>query len=78
MSTDAPLPDDLAACQHELVTTRSELAHVEHVLAETASVCEQQQEELDRLKVELELFKRFQFGRRSERFVESRPRPIVR
>jgi transposase len=70
MSTDAPLPDDLAACQHELVTTRGELAHVEHVLAETASVCEQQQEELDRLKAELELLKRFQFGRRSERFVD--------
>ncbi len=53
------------------VTTRSELVHVEHVLAETASMCEQQREELDRLKVELELLQRFRFGRRSERFVES-------
>ena len=71
MSKDATLPDDLAACQSELVTTRSELVHVEHVLAETASMCEQQREELDRLKVELELLQRFRFGRRSERFVES-------
>jgi hypothetical protein len=55
MSKDAALPDDLAACQSELVTTRNELVHVEHVLAETASMCEQQREELDRLKVELEL-----------------------
>lgn len=63
MSTDASLPADLEACQRELLHTRS-------VLAETAVVCEQQQSEIEKLKGELELVKRYLFGRRSERFVE--------
>jgi transposase len=64
MSTDASLPDDLEACQRELLHTLS-------VLAETAVTCEEQRTQIERLQAELELFKRFLFGRRSERFVES-------
>lgn len=64
MSPDAPLPDDLAACQRELYHTRC-------VLSETAAACEQLQQDLARLKEELDLLKRFRFGRRSERFVDS-------
>jgi transposase len=63
MSKDASLPADLEACQRELLHTRN-------VLAETAVVCEQQQSEIEKLKGELELVKRYLFGRRSERFVE--------
>lgn len=63
MSPDAPLPDELAACQRELRHTRC-------VLSETAAACDQLQQDLARLKEELELLKRFRFGRRSERFVE--------
>lgn len=63
MSTDASLPNDLETCQRELL-------HAQHVLSQTAALCEQQQQELSRLKEELELFKRFRFGRRSERFVD--------
>jgi transposase len=63
MSKDASLPADLEACQRELLHARS-------VLAETAVVCEQQQTEIEKLKGELELVKRYLFGRRSERFVE--------
>lgn len=63
MSTEASLPDDLETCHRELL-------HAQHVLSQMASVCEQQQQELARLKEELELLKRFCFGRRSERFVE--------
>jgi transposase len=63
MSMDASLPADLEACQHELLHTRS-------VLAQTAVICEQQQSEIEKLKGELELFRRHLFGRRSERFIE--------
>lgn len=63
MSKDASLPADLEACQRELL-------HVRSVLAETAVVCEAQQTQLEKLKAELELFKRYLYGRRSERYVE--------
>ena len=72
------MPDDLNACQqllvetrHELSTARGELSHVEEVLAEITSVCDAQQRHLEQIKAELELLKRYHFGRRSERFVES-------
>jgi transposase len=63
MSMDAALPDDLEACQRELVHTRS-------VLAETAVTCEEQRSQIDKLRAELELVQRYLFGRRSERHVE--------
>jgi len=63
MSTDASLPTDLEALQRELVHTRS-------VLAETAVACEEQRTRIEKLEAELELFKRYLYGRRSERFVE--------
>lgn len=63
MSKDASLPADLEACQRELLHTR-------RVLAETAVVCQEQQTEIEKLQGELELVKRYLFGRRSERFVE--------
>lgn len=78
MSTEAVLPDDLKTCQRllvetrgELSSTRSELSHAEEVLAQTAAMCDAQQEQLERIKAELEWLKRYHFGRRSERFVES-------
>jgi len=64
MSTDASLPNDLEACQREL-------SHVRSVLAETALACEEQQAQLEKLRAELELFQRYLFGRRRERFVDS-------
>ena len=64
MSTDASLPSDLEACQRELLQVRS-------VLAETALACEEQQAQLEKLRAELELFQRYLFGRRRERFVDS-------
>ena len=63
MSTDASLPSDLEACQRELLHTQS-------VLAETAVACEEQRAKIENLQAELELFKRYLFGRRSERYVE--------
>jgi transposase len=64
MSTDASLPNDLEACRRELV-------HVRSVLAETAVACEAQQAQIEKLRAELELFQRYLFGRRRERFVDS-------
>lgn len=64
MSTDASLPSDLEACQRELSQVRS-------VLAETALACEEQQSQIEKLRAELELFQRYLFGRRRERFVDS-------
>jgi transposase len=63
MSKDAALPKDLE-------TAKRELQHLRSVLAETALTCEEQHTQIERLKAELELFKRYLFGRRSERFVE--------
>lgn len=62
MSTDASLPDEVAALQQELLHTRA-------VLAETVVTCESQQVQLAKLQAELELLKRCIFGRRSERHV---------
>lgn len=67
MSTDASLPDDVAALQRELSHARQEVVHLEHVLAETAVTCQSQQAQLAKLQEELELLKRYLFGRRSER-----------
>jgi len=69
MSSDAslaaaPLPDDLETCQRELQHTRV-------TLAETAVLCEDQGEEIQSLRAELELLKRYIYGRRSERAVDS-------
>lgn len=64
MSTDASLPNDLEACQRELVQVRS-------VLTETALACEAQQTQIEKLRAELELLQRYLFGRRRERFVDS-------
>jgi transposase len=63
MSRDAALPNDLEACQRELVHTRS-------VLAETAVACEEQLAQIEKLRAELELVQRYLYGRRSERHVE--------
>lgn len=78
MDTDAPLPNDLEACRRELLECRRELSdkcrdlkHVESVLAETAVVCEEQQGRIENLQAELELLKRYIFGRRSERQADS-------
>jgi hypothetical protein len=64
MSMDALLPNDLEACQRELLQVRS-------VLAETAVTCEEQQVQIEKLRAELELFQRYLFGRRRERFIDS-------
>lgn len=64
MSMDAALPNDLEACQRELF-------HVRSVLAETAVTCEEQQAQIEKLRGELELFQRYLFGRRRERFLDS-------
>jgi transposase len=77
MSTEAAsLPDDVTLLRALVVqqsTTIDELqrrnSHTEHVLAETAVTCEGQQAQLAKLEEELELLKRYLFGRRSERHV---------
>jgi transposase len=69
MSTDAFQPEDVATLQQALAQTRQKLSHTEQVLAETAITCEGQQAQLEKLREELELLKRYLFGRRSERHV---------
>ena len=64
MSTDASSsPNDLESLQRELV-------HMQNVLAETAVTCQEQQTRIEQLQAEIELLKRYLYGRRSERFVE--------
>ena len=77
MSTDASLPADLEGLQRELLQARhalaqsqQEAAHTHSVLAETAVTCQEQQTRIEQLQAEIELFKRYLYGRRSERFVE--------
>jgi transposase len=69
MSRDASPPNDVTTLQQALSETRRKLSHTEHVLAETATTCEAQQAQLAKLQEELELLKRYLFGRRSERHV---------
>jgi transposase len=69
MSKDASLPGDVNTLHRELLRARHELAHTEAVLAETATTCESQQAQLAKLREELELLKRYLFGRKSERHV---------
>ena len=58
MSTDASYsPDDLIALQREL-------AHTQSVLAETAVTCQEQQTRIEQLQAEIELLKRYLYGRR--------------
>ena len=64
MSMEASLPNDLEACQREL-------SHLQSVLSETALVCEDQHRQIEQLTSELELLRRYVFGRRRERFVEA-------
>jgi hypothetical protein len=54
-----------------LETCQRELQHARQTLVETAVICEEQGEQIQSLRAELELLKRFVFGRRSERVVES-------
>ena len=70
MSTDASWPADVEALQRQLLAAHQRLAHTESVLAETAVACEEQRLQIEKLRAELELFQRYLFGRRSERFVE--------
>lgn len=77
MSTDAFLPDDVATLQQELLHTRRALEHTEHVLVETAVTCDGQQRQLEQLREELELLKRYLFGRRSERHVPAPSQGIL-
>lgn len=63
------MPRDVNTLHRELLRARQELAYTEHVLAETAVTCDQQQAQLAKLQEELELLKRYLFGRRSERHV---------
>jgi len=78
MSTDASsLPNDLEALQRELLVARQalaqsqqETAHTQSVLAETAVTCKEQQTRIEQWQAEIELLKRYLYGRRSERFVE--------
>ena len=64
MNVDSPLPTDLETCQRELQHTRA-------ALEESAMINEERQEKIESLKAELELFKRYVYGRRSERRVDS-------
>lgn len=71
------MPNDLEALQRELLVARQalaqsqqETAHTQSVLAETAVTCKEQQTRIEQWQAEIELLKRYLYGRRSERFVE--------
>ncbi len=51
------MPRDVNTLHRELLRARQELAYTEHVLAETAVTCDQQQAQLAKLQEELELLK---------------------
>lgn len=59
-----------ASSPHDLEALQRELAHTQSVLAETAVTCQAQQTRIEQLQAEIELLKRYLYGRRSERFVE--------
>jgi transposase len=67
MAPDSPLPRDLAAC-HELIRRLTEQnAEQRRVLDEVDASYQELQQERDLLKAELEQFRRWAYGRRTER-----------
>ena len=67
MVFDPSLPDDLAAC-HELIRQQlCALEEKERVLEEVDASYHELLEEHDLLKAEFEQFRRWAFGRRTER-----------
>lgn len=82
MASDSPLPNDLTAC-HELIRQQQfafeeqqrelsrRLDEQRRVLEEVDASYQALQQERDLLKAELEQFRRWAYGRRTERIVES-------
>lgn len=64
------IPDDLAACQVALLEQLAKNDQLETVTAVQAEKIDSQQQQIDKLRHELELFKRHIFGQRRERFIE--------
>lgn len=63
MSNDLSIPDDLAACQELL---RQQAA----AMAQQTETIDQQHQQIEKLRHELDLFKRYIFGQRRERFID--------
>ena len=69
-SNGTSLPDNLAAC-HELLRQQQQMQQqLHHTAEEQAETIQQQHQQIEKLRHELELFKRYLFGQRRERFVE--------
>ncbi len=71
------LPDDLAACQALIETQlaiiarlQTQLDQLQGTAGQQTETIESQQQLIDKLRHELDLFKRYIFGRRRERFVD--------
>jgi transposase len=62
-SASVSIPDDLAACQ-ELLRQHAE------VTAQQSETIDRQHQQIEKLRHELDLFKRYVFGQRRERFVD--------
>ena len=60
----------LAACQAALREQLAKNDQLETVTAEQSETIDSQQQQIDKLRHELELFKRHIFGQRRERFIE--------
>jgi transposase len=69
-SDGTSLPDNLAAC-HELLRQQQQAQQqLHHTAEEQAETIQQQHQQIEKLRHELELFRRYLFGQRRERFVE--------
>ncbi|MGH8526146.1 MAG: IS66 family transposase, partial [Gammaproteobacteria bacterium] len=70
MQPSSPLPDDLEACQQLIVQIQQQLSMLETTATQQAGTIESQQQKIEKLLHELDLFKRYLFGQRRERFVD--------
>jgi transposase len=64
------IPDDLAACQQLIEDMQRQLSLLENTASQQAGTIESQQQKIEKLLHELELFKRHLFGQRRERFAD--------
>lgn len=72
MTTDRPIPDDLATCQALVARQQEQLDQFKSAFGVQSETIEQQQQLIEKLQHELALLKRYIFGQRRERFIDPR------
>jgi transposase len=69
-SDEFVLPEDVAACHAMIQTQRALIDQIQGTAGQQADTIASQQQRIEKLQHELDLFKRYLFGQRRERFID--------